>query len=239
MTDTSTKETLKRVLIVSKIDVLEIERMLEKNGFEIVGSDPDFVVCYGGDGTILFAERTFPQTPKLIIKRSNVCRGCDYTVHDIENVSDKIKNREFTVRSVMKLETEFKNRRLIGLNEIQVHIKLPIYAIRFSVTAGNKKFNNLIGDGIVVATPFGSTGYYKSTGGKPFEKGIGVSFNNLHNRKIESFVSSEDSTVTVEIDRGPAWVIADNNENFIELTDRDVVTVRKSESVANLICILQ
>jgi len=217
------------------METSEIKRLLKKNGFKIVNRNPDIIVCYGGDGTILYAEMKFPQIPKLIIKKSRICRKCDYSIQDIELTLSKIREKKFKLQKEMKLETDFKNRRLIALNEIQVHAMLPTHAIRFSVLIDGGRFPNLIGDGIVVATPFGSTGYYKSTGGTQFRKGIGISFNNLHNKNIESFVDPNDSIVKIIIDRGPAWVIADNNEEFLRLRDLDTITIKKSESVANFI----
>lgn len=232
--DNGTKE-LKKVIVLSRSDASELEKLLVKNGFKIVEKEPDFIVCYGGDGTVLFAERKFPQVAKLIVKRSSICRECDYTFNEFENVLRKLREQQFKVKKEMKLEAKFKKARLVGLNEIQVHNKLPSSAIRFSVVVDGEEFDDLIGDGIVVATPFGSTGYYRSTGGKQFQKGIGIAFNNLHNKKIKSFVTSEDSTVTTRINRGPAWIIADNNENFVDLMDHDVCTIRKSKSTANFI----
>jgi len=135
----------------------------------------------------------------------------------------------------MKLETVAKGERLVGLNEIQVHLKLPIYAVRFSISADGREYDELIGDGVIVATSFGSTAYYKATGGKSFKKGIGVSFNNLHNQKAKSFVVPEDSVVKLTVTRGPAWLLADNNENFVELDAGDSIEIRKSVSVANFI----
>jgi len=230
---------MKSALVVSRRPTLEIEEILMKEGFKVVGESPDFIVCYGGDGTVLFAERTFPQVPKLIVKRSSICRKCDYTLNDVADVLHRIREQEFRICKEIKLEARFKEKRLIGLNEIQVHTKLPIYAVRLSLVVDGREFDNLIGDGVIVATPFGSTGYYKSTGGKHFEKGIGVSFNNLHNKKIESFVVSEDSTVTIKVNRGPALMLADNNQNFLELKDDDRFTVKRSESVANFIYVPQ
>lgn len=229
--DNGTK-VLKRVIVISRSDTSALEKLLVKNEFKLVEKDPDFIVCYGGDGTVLFAERKFPQVAKLIVKRSSICRECDYAFNEFENILRKLRDQEFKIRKEMKLEAKFKKTKLIGLNEIQVHNKLPSSAIRFSMIVNGEEFDDLIGDGIVVATPFGSTGYYRSTGGKHFQKGIGISFNNLHNKKIKSFVTSEESTVTTRISRGPAWIIADNNENYVELMEYDVFTIRKSESTA-------
>jgi NAD+ kinase len=229
---------LKRVLVISRTEASELKDLLTKNSFKIVERNPDFVFCYGGDGTILFSEREFPQVPKLVVKKRSICRDCDYTLYDVENVLFKIREGKFEIRKEIKLETKFENEKLVGLNEIQIRAKLPIHAIRFSVSVDGKEFDNLIGDGVIVATPFGSTGYYRSTCGRKFNKGIGISFNNLHNKKIESFVVPESSSVRVKVNRGPTWVLADNYERFFELEDNVTSTIRKSKSVAKFICVL-
>ena len=226
---------LEKVLIVSRTEASQVKELLMKNGFKIVKGNPDFVVCYGGDGTVLFSERKFPQVPKLVVKRTNICRKYDYTLYDVKSILPKIRDGKFRIRREIKLETKLAKEKLVGLNEIQIRAKLPISAIRFSVFVDGKEFDNLIGDGAIVATPFGSTGYYKSTGGRQFGKGIGISFNNLHNKRIKSFVVPESSLIRVKVDRGPTWVLADNYEHFFELKDKVAVTIRKSKSVANFI----
>ncbi|UCC58904.1 MAG: NAD(+)/NADH kinase [Candidatus Bathyarchaeum sp.] len=228
---------LEKVLVVSKADPSKIEKVLVGEGFRVVDMDPDFVVCFGGDGTVLFGERSFPGVPKLIVKTSRVCRKCDYTVDKLAGVLSRIRAGDYRLHGEMKLVAESKGVRLVGLNEIQVHIKLPISAVRFSVSVDGKEYNDLIGDGVIVATPFGSTGYYEATGGERFERGIGVSFNNLHRRKVGSFVVSEDSVVRLVVSRGPAWLLADNDRNFVELNGGDSAVVRKADGVANFIVV--
>jgi NAD+ kinase len=226
---------LEKVLVVSRQDTTKIKDVLAAEGFKIVERNPDFIVCYGGDGTVLFSERKFPEVPKLIIKTSRVCRKCDYTQDELRNILSKIRKGNYCLHKKMKLETEAKGKKLVGLNEIQIHPQLPIHAVRFSLSVDGKEYEDLIGDGVIVATSFGSTGYYKAAGGKRFEKGIGISFNNLHNRNMESFVVPEDSKVKLTVSRGPAWLLADNNKNLIELRAKETVAIKKSKSTANFI----
>jgi NAD+ kinase len=226
---------LKKALVICKSDPSEVKKVLVADGFEVVDKNPDFIVCYGGDGTVLFSERKFPEIPKLIIKTSRACRDYDYPLSDLKELLSKIKTGNYQIYSEMKLETNAKGQKLVGLNDIQIHLKLPIYAVRFSLSADGKKYDELIGDGVIVATPFGSTAYYKATGGKSFEKGIGISFNNLHNIDARSFVVSQDTVVKLTVTRGPAWLLADNNEKFVDINAGDSITVKKSESVANFI----
>ncbi len=226
---------LEKVLVVSRKGTSKIMDVLAAEGFKVVEENPDFVVCYGGDGTVLFGERVFPEVPKLIIKTSQTCRKYDYTLDELKDVLSKIREGDYCLHEKMKLETEAKGRKLVGLNEIQIHPKLPTQAVRFSLSVDGKECKDLIGDGVIVATAFGSTGYYRATGGKSFAEGIGISFNNLHNSNMESFVVPEYSTVKLTVIRGPAWLLADNNENLIGLLAGDAVTIRKSGSTANFI----
>lgn len=224
-----------KVLIHSLLNTKKIEKILSKNSFEVVKRKPDFILCYGGDGTVLDAERKYPGIPKLLVKTTRVCRKCDFTLQELNKVLQEIKKGKFKIKEEMKIEAEFKDKKLIALNEIQIHTKLPIHAVRFSLSINGKRFKNLIGDGVIVATPFGSTAYYQSTGGKPFKKGIGISFNNLYPKPIKSFVVPEDSVVKVKIDRGDGWLIADNYEKFIEMEEGDKVIIKKTKEVAHFI----
>lgn len=228
-----------KVIISSPVDHSEVTKVLLENNFQIVKKNPDFIVSYGGDGTVLYSERIFPEIPKLIIKKLTICRKCDYTLSQIKDILPKIKNGSFTIKKEIKLETTFKHKKLVGLNEIQIHSRLPIYAVRFSLSVEGKELPNLIGDGVIFATPFGSTGYYKSTGGKQFKKGIGISLNNLSNKRIKSFVVNENSIIQVKINRGPGLVFADNNESFIQLKDNDLITINKSKNKAKFIYVTE
>ena len=105
MTNISTEKKLETALVISRLESSEIKRFLKKSGFKIVNSNPDLIVCYGGDGTILYAEMNFPQIPKLIIKKSRICRKCDYSLHDIGSILGKIRAQRFKLQKEMKLET--------------------------------------------------------------------------------------------------------------------------------------
>ena len=226
---------LKKVKVVSPINPYEINNLLVKENFELTEETPDFIICYGGDGTLLFAERRFPEVPKLSIKRSRNCRKCDYKLSSLRRILQDIRNGNYQIEMKIKVETKLKKTRLVGLNEIQIHTKLPIHAVRFSVSINKKKITNLIGDGVIISTPFGSTGYFKSTGGTPFKKGIGISFNNLHNKRKKSFTVSDNSKVIIEIIRGPALVCADNYQRIIDVKSQDMISITKSTSIAKFI----
>ena len=231
-----------KISFVSKFKTKNIEATVKKFGFDVVRKNPDFVLCYGGDGTVLLSERIFPGIPKIIIKRgSALCRRCDYTISHLKLILEKIIRGKYKIVKEIKLTARSKNKSLTGLNEIQVHNKILTRAIRFSLKIDGRKIYNLLGDGVIFATPFGSTAYYSSTGGKPFKKGIGISFNNLHylttKRKMKSFVVSDNSKIEIKIKRGPAWVFSDNDKRFIEIDKGDKIIIQKSKEFAKFVFI--
>ncbi len=228
---------MKKVLISSLHDVQKLKRLLNGYGFSIVSKNPDFVLVYGGDGSVLHAERQFPSIPKLLIKRTELCRKCDYTFESLKSILPRIRAGNFKIRREMKLEAKFKNKKVTALNEIQLHTKLPIRAVRFSLSANGKEFENLIGDGVIVSTPFGSSAYYSSAGGKTFTRGIGICFNNLHNKKIKSFVVSDNQKIKIKITRDNAWLAVDNSEALTSLNPKDAVTIRKSNQATKFIAV--
>jgi len=93
----------------------------------------------------------------------------------------------------------------------------------------------IIGDGIVVATPsFGSTGYYKSITDSFFEVGIGLAYNNS-TEQSDHVVLDENRIISIEITRGPAIIYADNQETSISLNKGDVATIKKSSQTAKIV----
>ncbi len=226
---------MKKVLIFSLHDRHKLQRLLVKYDFVVVKKNPDFILVYGGDGSALMAERLYPSIPKLLVKRSSVCRQYDFTFKVLPSVLARIKSGKFKIRNEMKLEAKCGKIKLLALNEIQLHTRLPIRAVRFSLQVAGRKFENLIGDGLIVSTPFGASAYYYSVGGKQFEEGIGIALNNLHNKKVRSFVVSGKSIVRIKLDRDNALLAADNDERVVDLKPNAVVTVKKSKQFANFI----
>ncbi|MCD6547501.1 MAG: NAD(+)/NADH kinase [Nanoarchaeota archaeon] len=218
-----------KLAIVSKYDV----KHLAKKYFKIVKSNPDFVLAYGGDGTLLFAEKLYPNIPKIFVKHKSSCRSCELL--NLENVLKKVANGNYKIKELIKLEANVNGKKFVALNDINIHY-IPPEALRFFVYVNGKRVNGeFIGDGVVVCTPFGSTAYFKSITRKTFNKGIGIAFNNT-TRFQKPKVVSEDSKIVVEITRGSGVVVADNQKP-IKIKKGDKVKIKKNDGMARIILV--
>jgi NAD+ kinase len=216
-----------------------LEKGLKQNGFTLDKLKPDIVISFGGDGSALFAEQLYPGIPRLMIKHSKVCETCNAgSVHEFSPIFEKLKKKQYKVVKKIKLEGIVGNdqkKMLVGLNEVNIAHAVPIKAIRFDVFVDNKLVAaDLIGDGVVIATPYGSTAYFKAITGRTFSKGIGIAFNNV-NQNIKYRFAPESAEIKVKLRRGPALMCADNNTTMVPLRNEDIITVRKSKEKAKII----
>jgi NAD+ kinase len=92
----------------------------------------------------------------------------------------------------------------------------------------------IIGDGVVISTPYGSTGYYRAITDSFFEIGIGVAFNNS-TEQSDHMVLREESKIIVKIIRGKAVAYGDNNPEEIVLDDGDEILIKKYKNPAKII----
>ena len=218
--------------VVSFYDKRSVEKEIKKR-FRLDKRKPDFVFTYGGDGTILFSEQLYPGVPKIPIRKSWICSKCvHYSANYIGKILDRLEKKQYKIKEQEKIEAIFNGRKLVALNDIQVHNANPAKALRFTLIMGSKKYN-FIGDGVVASTPYGSTAYYNALGYKPFSKGIRIGLNNTHPRR--GFFVLDTKTTAVKVTRETALLIADNNEKMTEMKLGDKVLMRKSKSRARFV----
>lgn len=223
-------------LLLTGRNAENIEGLAKSLGLEIVTADPDIIISYGGDGTLLSSERDYPKIPKLPLRNSQFCHKC--ANHQDEVILEKLLDGKFKLKEYKKLETTLLYKNFYALNDFVIRNSDPTHTIRFKVTVPNHPELDsgsmlLIGDGIAVATPFGSSGYFKSITGKTFDKGFGVAFNNTTEKIPPLFLKDEDS-LTFQLIRGKATLSFDNSPDIFTIDEGSELIFKLSDQVAKI-----
>ncbi len=222
-----------RILLFGK-NSDSIRHLLPIHGLEAVEDKPDVIISYGGDGTLLSAERKFPGIPKLPIRDSKVCKKC--SLHTTETLLETLSKNILRFKLYPKLEAKSgSSTDILAINDIVIRNSTPMHALRFSVFLNGVQVEPkiIIGDGIVVTTPFGSTGYYKSITRDTITSGFAFAFNNTTKPiKPVKFTAIQD--VKVLIIRGPGSLSSDNNPKIYPLKEQDWVKIFASPHKAHI-----
>jgi NAD+ kinase len=232
------------------------EHTLTDHGFDVAAEyDSDTViVTLGGDGTILYAARTHPGATMLPV-RTGDSEGyhtrleTDELVAALDRIEAGSEGDAYTRTEYRKLGA-YRDGTELGsgfraLNEISLHHTSPTLAAVFAVSVHEngrtEVFENLIGDGAVVSTPFGSSGYYRSITGGTFTAGIGVAFNNIHTPvETPAFrVLSPDSTVELELleaeHASGGMLVRDNDSESYEMAVGEAIQIRLADESITMI----
>lgn len=210
-----------------------LKPLVKSLGYSLVSKNPDLIISYGGDGTLLASERDFPGVAKLPIRDSKTCIKCPN--HETETLLNQFNCKKLKLVKFNKLEAKIGEFVLKGLNDVVIRNLNPTHAMRFSLFINGKLFspNILVGDGLVISTYFGSTGYFKSIVKKSFKKGLGLAFNNL-TVPLKPIKLSLKDKVLVKIVRSPSVLAVDNNPKIINLKEGNEIYIKSSEKVAQI-----
>ncbi|MBP1968903.1 NAD+ kinase [Virgibacillus natechei] len=220
--------------------------LAEENNFNIVDNakDASIIVSIGGDGTFLQAVRKtgFRQDCLYTGITSSGESGlyCDFNMDNFSEMLDTIQHAEMEVRRFPVIKVDINGESsFYCLNELSVRSTI-ITTIAINVGIDDNHFETFRGDGLIVATPTGSTGYNKSTHGAvidpllpSFQVSELASLNNNRYRTLgSSFVLSKDRKLTLEViqDGNDYPIIGMDNEAFSIQNIKDM-TVTLSDKV--------
>lgn len=122
----------------------------------------DLVVAMGGDGTVLRALDEFPGHPVLAINYGTVGFLTAGDRDDLERILTQVLAGEFVRSDRLILRCEYNGRVAHAVNEVLVRSTLRMISV--DVFVNDARIRTIRGDGVIVGTPTGSTGYLLSTG---------------------------------------------------------------------------
>jgi NAD+ kinase len=148
----------------------DLEAYLSDKRVEVGEDDPDLVVSLGGDGTMLRAAQVAhsADAPLLGVNLGTLGYLTEVESHEAHAALDDIIAGSYQAEERMMLdcETTGRDRRsYTGLNEVLVERASGHRLIRLGVRIGGESLAAFNADGIIVATPTGSTAYALSAGG--------------------------------------------------------------------------
>ena len=207
----------------------------------------DVLVVLGGDGTFLRAARAVAEVdvPLLGVNLGKVGFLSKVEAADLESVLERILAGQFTIDERMGLEgrilpggTEGDQERHFALNDIVIARGSLARVCRLDVSIDATHLATFIADGLVVASPTGSTGYSFSAGGPildPISRNLVVTPIAAYLSAIRSVVASPQQVVRCRVvDAHEALVSVDGRED-LPIAVGDVVEVRAMERPIRLL----
>ena len=146
----------------------ELEDFLKAKGIKVDGPSPDLVISLGGDGTTLrAAQRAHAEdAPLLGVNRGVLGYLNEVEAGDETAALEAVLAGDFSLEERMMLEASVGDgESYVGLNEVLVERAARQRLVHLGVDVGGEKLAAFDADGVMVATPTGSTAYALSAGG--------------------------------------------------------------------------
>jgi NAD+ kinase len=173
----------------------------------------DFILTIGGDGTILSTARAIAHRniPILGIHLGDLGFMAKVTLSDLYNKLDQVAAGNYSISDHMVLEAEMsangKTLKSRVLNDVVVNNGKTHRMVTCMVEANNKFIGKYKADGIIVATPTGSTAYSLSAGGPivaPSVKSIIITPICPHSLTSRPLVVPDSSEIKITFPDNPA-----------------------------------
>jgi NAD+ kinase len=224
--------------------IARLQAVAAESGVELVDGDAsdevDIAVCLGGDGTILRALTRFLGTGVPVIG-ANFGRVGFLTAipgAELEAGMARVFAGEYAVQSLPTLEVQANGERYPAVNDAVIVSGTPGRIIEIEYSIGGEALGVQPCDGLLCATPPGSTAYNLSNGGPVLVWGLDaavITFVAPHTLHARPLVVGPDFDLRV-VNRSPdvdAVVLVDGHE-VCSLTQEEVVHVRFGTSRTEL-----
>jgi NAD+ kinase len=145
---------------------VEVERLSEPTGDRVDGN-LDLVFVLGGDGTMLRASRMYPGLVLLGVNLGTVGFMSGMRPEDLDSGVDKVLNGELHVQEYRMLEVRMEGEDEVrtAINDAVVLKERPHQIASVDVAVNGEDLVSYQCDGLIAATPLGSTAYALSAGG--------------------------------------------------------------------------
>ena len=203
----------------------------------------DYIISFGGDGTLL-------NTVSLIGKSETKILGVNvgklgflsYDVSEVfEQIIEQIIKSNYTLekRSLVSISNKKEIiKKNFALNEISVIKKDSSSMIKIHCYINNKFICTYWSDGLIISTPTGSTGYSLSCGGPilaPDTKNLIITPISPHNLSLRSIIIADDSKIKLKIEnQGYNFLVSMDSRSYTFKGEQELI-IKRAPFKANLI----
>jgi len=187
----------------------------------------DLVIAMGGDGTVLQALDLMPGCPVLAINFGTVgfLTAGDRT--DLERVLERLLAGDFRISERILLKCQYGGGVIHAVNE--VIIRSSVHMIQVEVYVDDTRIRTIRGDGVIMGTPTGSTGYLLSTGAPlvmPEMDCFILDGINEYNFTSRALIVAPDSSVRLHIQ-----TLLENQEAHLMVDGKMIVGLKEGEDL--------
>jgi NAD+ kinase len=199
----------------------------------------DLIIALGGDGTALVAlhASAASRRPVLGIACGSLGALTSTTAGEIDEALDLVSRGEWQPRDLAGLAvTSEDGAELVALNDLVV-VRRGAGQIAVAIEVDGELFARFAGDGVVIATPLGSSAYTLAAGGPVIAPGSGafvITPLAPHGGCCPPLVADADSDVRLEIEPGWGGARIENDGQVSALESR-ILSVRWREAYARLV----
>ena len=202
----------------------------------------DLIIVFGGDGTLLNSARKYLdyEIPILGINMGKVGFLTDIKVDNFEKSLSDILDGNYLIEERNLVSAKFNETHLYGLNEVVIHSGSYAQLMRYQLSVNDKIVYEQRSDGLIVATPTGSTAYALSAGGPIIHPSLDVwTILPMLPQSLSSrpFIISSEEKVIINLFDGPneqAKICVDG-QNDIDLPFNVEISISKMKKTLKLV----
>ncbi|MES2618597.1 MAG: NAD kinase [Bacteroidota bacterium] len=203
----------------------------------------DYLVSIGGDGTILDAVEVVADSgvPLIGVNTGRLGFLANVNTDGLKQAFNELKRGSYQLdkRNLLQLES---NQELFqfnyALNDFVIHKKETSSMITVHAFLNGEPLNSYWADGLIVATPTGSSGYSLSCGGPilfPKSGSLVVTPIAPHNLNVRPVIIPDDQVLSFEIEGRSSHFLASLDSRSVTITDQVQIAIRKADFHVNLV----
>ncbi len=203
----------------------------------------DYLICIGGDGTILDAVQILADSgiPLIGVNTGRLGFLANVSASGLKDAFSQLKRGSYLIdkRNLLQLDS---NQPLFqfnyAMNDFVLHKKETSSMITVHAFLNGEPLNSYWADGLIVATPTGSSGYSLSCGGPilfPKSGSIVVTPIAPHNLNVRPVIIPDDQVLSFEIEGRSNYFLASLDSRSVTIDNKVQIAIRKADFSINLV----